>query len=190
MAGVDLYTAVKMTDEALKISLPVKPRYAVIGYGLTVLLLPVLFITDLIARLRSNAEIFWPVAGLMLLAIGAVIAVGVSEIAWLVIGREEITISSDSIQISHVFAGLSYTKHFTAAVVDGVYVSREPFPRFALYRDWEWRNFHRGRVALNSGRSWLGVRTYRFGEVLTPSEAHWLVDQILDCYPQYRYHAD
>ena len=112
------------------------------------------------------------------------------DLLWLLIGKEVIEISDDSIIIRHQVLGLGIARKFHASKINSLFVSR-------VRTDWlaHWLirsnhpgylNFKLGKVAFNCGRTiWGGVKTFRFGTILDEAEAGQVVFEIHKRFPQY-----
>jgi len=114
----------------------------------------------------------------------------VIELLWLLIGKEVIEISDDSVIVHHQILGLGIARKFHASKVNSLFVSRVKTDQLAhwLFRSNRpgYFNFKRGKVAFNCGRTiWGGVKTFRFGTILDDAEARQVVSVIHKRFPQY-----
>ena len=134
---------------------------------------------------------FYSLALTMALSFAATIPlIGTLDLLWLLIGKEAIEISDDSIIVRHQIFGLGVARKFNASKVNGLFVSRVKDGQLArwLFRNNQpgYLNFKRGKVAFNYGKTiWGGVKTFRFGTILDEEEARQIVSLIHKRFPQY-----
>ena len=157
-----------------------------------VLLVVVAFLlwpSDLFTILSSGLEKIDPRLAVVDGVAVVILAVMALDLLYQVIGKEVVEVSDEAVVIRHQILGIGPFRRTPAAKVSGLVVSQQTDrPGFLLGGS---RNglfdFNRGRVALGSGKDWLGVaRSYRFGASLGEAEARQLAAQILSRFPQYR----
>jgi hypothetical protein len=111
------------------------------------------------------------------------------EILWQLTGREIITMTDDYIHIRHQIQGFGITIKLSADKISGIYVSRQNdlLHSFWTRRSSAFWSYSRGRIAINSGRSFLGgVKTYRFGSMLDEEGTNNIVEIIQKRFPRYK----
>jgi hypothetical protein len=111
------------------------------------------------------------------------------EILWQLTGREIITITDEYIHIRHQMHGFGVTLKLSAAGISEIYASRQNdlLQSFWTRRSSAFWSYTRGRIAVNSGRSFGGgLQTYRFGSILYEKDSKRIVEIIQKRFPRYK----
>lgn len=190
--------SVENSGTSLRFVMPCKKRWLEIiftsaGFIALFVILP-LFFSVLFKDMGDNAvdNLFY--LHLLVSVLFALISVIYLLIQWLwfVVDKEIAEIGPDAIIIRHQIWGIGPIKKWDASVINGVFVSRFKsnwLDEYLYFKDFGIRNFKRGQVALNTGRNFFGgVKTARFGQVLSEDEAREIVRLILQRFPHYKYH--
>jgi hypothetical protein len=146
----------------------------------------------------SNASEFdWkgiPQLVFFCLLLGTLIFSFGADCLWYFFGKEVIVLSENSIVLHHNIFGISLSRRFESENINGIFVTKTPddnveLRMFLRARAYGFSYFKHGKVAFNSGKSWLfrETKTFRFGTGLTWDEAKQIVAKIHQRFPKYQY---
>ena len=112
------------------------------------------------------------------------------ECLWQIFGKEIITFSNNGITLRHQIFGIGLSRRFYISEINGVFVTQvRNTNKFIRTRSYGFLNFKHGKVAFNSGKSWLfrEPNSFRFGTDLSWDEAKQIVAKIHQRFPKYQY---